>query len=136
MPAFYYPHLPLRSVDEMEIFGLFLWLWLLHAVFGAILAFPIIYFGRKRIHFQRSELLIFIIPFSIWAFLMSTDLSLGKSLANLGEPFYFVWGIPLAAGIRVMIGTRVPENRFAIALIVLVSIFAVIVFFATPPLPE
>jgi hypothetical protein len=89
----------------MEVLGLYLWLWLLHAVFGAILSLPIIYFGRKRINFHRWELLIFIIPFSAWAILMSTDLSLGKSLANLGEPFYFVWSIPFAT---LMIGIGPP----------------------------
>lgn len=121
----------------MELLGLLIWLWLIYAFIAGVFAAPIIFFGRKRIHFQRWELLVIILPFVAWAILMFSDLSTGKkSLANLAEPFYFAWAVPLAALIRVWVGQKAPDRLSATILITAVCIIAILSFFLIPPLPE
>jgi len=117
-------------------FGAMLWIWLVHAGIASVLAAPIIFFGRKRVHWYYWELLVLVVPFLVWTGLMFSDLSNGKSLANLGEPFYFALAIPVAALVRVVAGSRVPERTFAAALIALMCIVAGGVFLIVPPLPE
>ena len=121
----------------MEEFGAMLWIWLVHAVVASVLSAPIIFVARKRVHWRAWEALVLILPFLIWCLLMFSDLSTGKkTLANLGEPFYFALAVPVAAIIRATSGSRVPERVCAVSLIVLVSVIAAVVFFIVPPLPE
>jgi hypothetical protein len=120
----------------MEKFLALLWIWLLHAVFAGVLAAPIAFLGRKRVHWRAWELFVLVLPFFVWAVLMSSKLSIGKSLANLSEPFWFALAVPVAALVRVAVGSRVSERACAASLIALVCVAAAAVFFIVPPLPE
>ena len=104
---------------------------------AAVLSTPIIFFGRKRIHWWMWESLALVIPFCVWLCLMQTDLSTGwKSLSNLAEPFMFSFAIPVAAMVRVAVGTRVNEKKIAGVLIAVLCGVAAAVFFMVPSLPD
>ena len=121
----------------MGEFVALLWIWLVHAVVASVLSAPIVFFGRKRVHWRAWETLVLILPFLCWCLFMFSDLATGrKSLANLGEPFFFALAIPVGALIRVAVSRRVPESACALGLIALVCAVALGVFFVTPPLPE
>jgi hypothetical protein len=111
-------------------------LWIIHAAIGLVLASPILFFGRKRAHWEWWELLAVIVPFALWMGLMFSDLSLGKSLANLGECTYISFALPVVAFIRVWSGGTGHQRGYAAALIGVLCGVAAGVFFLTPPLPE
>jgi len=68
---------------------------------------------------------------------MFSELSTGKKcLSNLAEPFAFALAVPVAAFVRVALGSRVPEKICAGILIASVCVVAAGVFFVMPPLPE
>src|SRR5262245_2534759 len=117
--------------------GTILLIWTVHAVAGAILSAPILYFGRKRVGWANWELLCMIVPFCVWALLMWSPLSAGrKSLANIGEPIYISFAMPIAALVRVGAGKHVPERICAAGLIGALCLVAATVFFAVPCKPE
>lgn len=119
-----------------EIGGLAL-IWLIHAGIAGFLTAPIVFFGRRRVHWRVWEVVVFIAPFIIWCALMFSGLEAGrKSLSNLGEPFYFALAIPVAAAVRVIIGNRGSQRLVAGVLVVIVCLVAVATFFIVPPLPE
>lgn len=121
----------------MEEFGAMMWIWATHAGIAGVLSAPIVFLGRKRVHWRVWELLVLVLPFMVWSGLMFSELSTGKkSLANLGEPFYFAVAIPVAALVRVAVGARIPERACAGSLIALICLVAGAVFFLVPPLPE
>jgi hypothetical protein len=121
----------------MQEFGALWFIWLMHAGIAAVLSTPVVFFGRKRVHWQWWELSAFIIPFAVWALLMFSDLSTGrKSLSNLAEPVYFSVAYPLAAAMRIFIGTRVRERASAGGLILGLCVLAAVMFFLVPSLPE
>lgn len=121
----------------MEEIGAIFLIWLTHAGFAGVLSAPVVLLGRRRVHWRAWESLVLVLPFTIWSVLMFSELATGKkSLANLGEPFYFAAAIPVAALIRVALGSRVSERVCAGSLIAAVCFVAVGVFFFVPPLPE
>lgn len=121
----------------MEKISILFSIWVIFSIPAALLAGLVIFFGRHRVDPKGWDALIFVVPFGIWACLISSDLSVDqKSLGNLGEPIYFMVAIPVAALVRVVVGRRLPQTPFAVALIVLVSIIAIATFFTVPPLPE
>jgi hypothetical protein len=67
---------------------------------------------------------------------MFSELSTGKSLANLGESIYLSLAIPLAPLVRVGLGTRVRESVVSGILLGMLCGVAVGVFLIVPPLPE
>ncbi len=103
---------------------------------AAAISTPIIYFGRKRVRWEVWEIIAFILPCVAWSLLMGSDLSLGKSMANLGEPIFFAPAIPLAALIRVLLARALPERFVSVMLQLILCAIAVATFFLTPPLPE
>jgi hypothetical protein len=67
---------------------------------------------------------------------MLSELSVGKSLANLGECIYMSFVFPLVALLRLAIGRTSQRRAFSAGLLILLCIAAVGVFFFTPALPE
>ena len=111
--------------------------WLIYVLIAGVLASPIVFFGRRRVHWQWWETLVFIIPFFIWMALMLSEFSTGrKSLANLGEFVFISLAIPIAALVRVALGMRVRERVCAGSLFALLCLTAAGVFWLTPMLPE
>jgi hypothetical protein len=121
----------------MEEFGALTLIWMMHALLAAALTAPVVFFGRRRVHWLWWESAVFILPFSVWTALSFSDLPAGnKSLGNLVEPFYFSFAILVAAIIRVAIGNR-PGNRIIAGILVsAVCGVAAAVFFFVPSLPE
>jgi len=77
-------HLP-----RPETIGTLILIWSVLAAIGAVVAAPILFFGRKRAGWAPWQLLLLIVPLLVWALLMLPPLSAGhKSLANLGERLY------------------------------------------------
>ena len=108
--------------------------WLLHAAIALALSAPILFLGRKRVHWYLWESLAIILPFTVWAILFASPLSVGrKSVANLGEVFFLTIGVAVAALARVAIGSRLSERICASALIALLCVVAAATFFAVPP---
>jgi hypothetical protein len=112
-----------------------LWSWFFHWVIGASLSAPIVFFGRKRVHWNLLDLLAFLIPFGIWVALMNASAQ-GKTLANLAEPIYFSFAIPVAALVRVMVGAQSKERACSIDLVGLLSLVAAGFYWWMPALPE
>jgi len=121
----------------MQILNGIVLIWLIHVVIGGVLSAPIVVLGRKRVHWHLWELVAFVSPFGVWLLLMFSEFATGKkSLANLGEPFYFSLAVPVMALVRVAVGARVTERVCATVLIVLLCGVAAAVFFVVPSLPE
>jgi hypothetical protein len=121
---------------DLETPALAAWLWVAHAVIGLVLSSPILFFGRKRAKWEWWELIAVMIPFSLWFGLMFSDLSVGKSLANLGECFHISFAMPVVAFMRVWVGGTSHQRLYAAALIGVLCGVAAGAFFLTPPLPE
>jgi uncharacterized membrane protein len=110
--------------------------WLLHAGIGGLLSAPIVFFGRKRVHWKLWELAAFVLPYCTWMVLLFLGATPSKTLANLVEPLLIGAVIPLAALVRALIGVRITESLSAGTLVgVLCGIAAGLAMF-TPPLPE
>jgi len=120
----------------MREYDSLLFLWIMHAAIAAVLSAPIVFFGRRRVHWYSWEVLSLVLPFSVWLLLMFSDLSLGKSIANFGESLLISLAVPAAALVRVAIGHRAVERSIAIAIIAALCVIAASAFFIVPPLPE
>ena len=121
----------------MEAAATLFLIWSMHAVVGAGLAGPILFFGRKRVGWANWELLVLIVPFCVWTALMLSPLSSGrKSLANIGEPIYISFAMPVLALLRVAIARRLSERVYAASFVTSLSIVAIAVFFMVPFKPE
>jgi hypothetical protein len=59
-----------------------------------------------------------------------------KSIANLGEPIYISFAMPVMAAVRVALGTRISERTQAILFRTTLSLVAVVIFFVVPFKPE
>jgi hypothetical protein len=112
-----------------------LWIWTFHSLIGAVLSAPIVFLGRKRVHWGLLDLLAFLLPFAVWGALMKVS-GQGKSLSNLAEPFFFGFAIPVAALVRVIVAAHVEERRCSISLVVVLILVAAGVYWWTPALPE
>ena len=68
---------------------------------------------------------------------MLSPLSAGrKSLANLGEPIYISFAMPVLAVLRVVIGRRMSDRAYAAAFLTVLCVIAATVFFVVPFKPE
>jgi hypothetical protein len=126
---------PQAGILGLEWMGM-LSVWGVHSVIGAVLSAPVVFWGRRRVHWGLLDLLAFLLPFAVWGALLHASAD-GKSLANVvGEPFYFSFAIPVAALVRVIVGAHVEERACSISLVVLLSLVAAGVYWWTPWLPE
>jgi len=105
-----------------------LFLCLCSATIAVVLSAPIVFFGRRRVDWQVWEVLAFVLPFAVWCFLIALHDG-GKSLSNLVEPILISLGIPVAVGLRLIIGRRESEAFVACHLIALLCVFAAAVYF-------
>ena len=119
----------------MQIVFVILFAWLLHAGIASSVT-PLVYSGQKRVRWYRFELLALAIPFLVWLdFVVFVGLRQKGYTNVLVEPAIFGLAIPIAALIRVAIGTRISELICFTSLIVAVSFVAVGVYFTVPFLP-
>ncbi len=59
-----------------------------------------------------------------------------KSLANVGEPIYISFAMPMAALVRVGVGRHVTERTCAFGVLGMLCLVAAVVFFVVPFKPE
>jgi hypothetical protein len=118
-------------------YHILLGIWFMYAVPASVLSAPIVFFGRKRVHWHFWELSVLVLPLQVWLLLLfSQAVPISKTLSNLGEPFYFSFAVPVAALVRVATGARVAERVLAVCLIAALCGVAAIVFLVVPPMPE
>lgn len=122
----------------MDKIAAILVIWSVHFGIAAVLCAPIVFFGRKRVHWQWWELLAFVLPFGVWLLLTASPLSIGrKGIGNLVEPFYLALGVPVAAMVRLGVGQRPSRKGRVLVITVLIGVLciaAAAVFFIVPPL--
>src|SRR5688572_2971907 len=110
--------------------------WLVHAAVGATLSAPILWVGRKRIMWTRWELLALAVPFCVWLVLMLSPLADGrKSFANVGEPIYISFAMPLAAVFQIVVGKSLGRVTLTLLVVGLLSGVAAATFFLVPIKP-
>jgi hypothetical protein len=110
--------------------------WTIQAMIGAVLSAPIVLLGRRRAHWRSSDLLAFFLPFATWVALTKHS-SVGKSFINLAaEPVLISLTLPVAALIRVGVGSRIDRKLCSISLVAALCLSSAAVYFLTRPLPE
>jgi hypothetical protein len=117
-----------------EFIGL-VWVWFLHFTIAAIISAPIVYFGRTRVQWSGLDVLMLILPFAVWIALMNLS-SEGKSIANLIEPVFFSFAIPLAVLARLTVGNHLNQRACSISLVGFLCLIAFCVYLWSPSLPE
>ena len=120
---------------EIDLLMMMLIIWGYHVFVAGVVAAPILYFGRKRVHWEKWELVAFVIPFAIWSIAILID-GEGKTLSNLGECQVISIAIPVAALIRVFVGQRAKQRILSMLLIVLLCAVGIATYFLMPGLPE
>jgi hypothetical protein len=126
----------LLAVTRESEWTAMLWIWVVHLVIGAMLSAPVVFAGRKRVHWRLLDLSAFLLPFSVWVALLNA-VSLGKGSTNLlGEPFILSLAIAVAALTRVVVGSRVDERLSSISLVAILCLTAAAIYGLTPSLPE
>ncbi len=107
--------------------------WIIYVLPGVLLLLPLWYWGRKRARFMWWELSVFILPFIIWLcfFLRAKD----KSLGNFVEAFILGVAVPVAALIRIIIGSNLNRSFLAAGLMFLICAVAVLLGTMFPEVP-
>jgi phosphate/sulfate permease len=117
-----------------ELWGI-LWIWVVQTVTGAVLSAPIVFFGRRRVHWGPLDLLAFLLPFAVWLLLVNSSLK-SKSIANLVEPVFIGLAIPVGALLRLAAGDNFQQRKWSVLLAVLLCVTAACIYWWTPSLPE
>jgi hypothetical protein len=122
--------------DEDFLGMILLWVSLYLPV-SAVLCAPVWWFGKNRVLcWQKLDFLVLIVPYAVWAVLISIDNS-GKSLANLfAEPFLLAGATIIAPLSRVALGTRLPPRRAAVAALAATCMISVLIWAIVPSLRE
>jgi hypothetical protein len=124
-------------MNGMEAVDIMVRIWVVHALIALALTTPVVLLGRKRVHWRVWELSALLLPFCVWAALMLSHFADGrKSLANLGEPVFISYAVPVAALARIAVGGKIRESVCSVCLIAFLCLVAAGVFCFTPPLPE
>jgi hypothetical protein len=109
------------------------WIWLVHAGIATILSVPIVLLGRRRVRWRLWDLLGVCVPFGVWLLLMMSAASIGrKGAGNLVEVFWLGAAVPAAATARVLIGSRFRQGACAAAVLAVLCLVAIAVFFIVP----
>lgn len=124
------------DVMTSDEFFITLWLWLFYA--GSVFCLPfttVAYVERYRVPWQSWDLLVFVLPFLIWAIAMKYD-GAGKSLANLVEPLIFGIVNSLVVSLRLVMGDRKEQWFWSTDMLLLSCGVAMAIYGLMPSLPE
>ena len=110
-------------------------IWLGQVAIAALLCLPIMFLGRRRVHWRKWEVAAFVVPFWIWGVLMLINGN-GKTLANLQEAVVITLAIPLAALVRVAIGDKGHRLFYPVLALLLLCALSAGLYFFVPGLPE
>src|SRR6266404_4110516 len=92
-------------------FWLFFW-FIYYLLPAALLSTPFWIFGRHRARWIWWEFAILIVPYVVWVTCLFIN-QRGKGLQNVLEMFWLACTVPLAAMLRVLIGSRVNRKILA-----------------------
>lgn len=117
--------------------GIFLSILLIYVISSIIIAAPIWFFGRHRVHWFYWEFFDLSIPFLIWVILVLTNLK-SKSLSNAGVEALI---LGILAGVIQIFPLIMPEifgSRFksAFTTLLISIIVTLLIYFFMPTLPE
>lgn len=117
--------------------GLFFSIFLVYIIPSLIIAAPIWFFSRERVHWFQWEFFLLLIPFITWVVLASINLR-NKSLSNAGVES-IILGILI--GMIQIFPAIMPEVfgsrlKSAFVTLFLSIIITLLVYFIVPSLPE
>lgn len=117
--------------------GLFLSIFLAYIIPSLIIASPIWFFNRERVHWFYWEFLNLLIPFIIWTILASANLR-NKSLSNAGVESIILGILIGIIQIFPVIMPEVYDSRLKSAFVTLFLsiVITLLVYFIVPSLPE
>jgi hypothetical protein len=111
--------------ETVTIIALVVLAWLLYLLPAVPLSLSLCYFGRKRVQFMWWELGAFILPFIVW--LIVSVFSKDKGLWSLlVEVLILGCTVPVAALVRVIVGSAVNRSLMAGSLMFLICVVAVL----------
>jgi hypothetical protein len=91
--------------------------------------------GRNRVHWNRFDFLVLVLPYIAWLALLCTNLC-SKSMSNVGEAFYMGMAVPLAPILRLIVGRRWNGRIVAATLLIVACAVGAGIYFTVPCLPE
>jgi len=125
------------GLADPEMISVFFILLAIYMLIALPISGLVWFFGRYRASWHATEVLLLLFPFATWWTLLFTDLSAGKTLANLIEPVYFapICGLLLPLS-KSLIGSRLPRWASLIISTFIAIAGALAVFLLMPSLPE
>ena len=115
---------------------LILMVWGIVAGVAAVLVAPLAYYWRRSAHWETWELLNFILPIVTWLW-CDYFFDRPKSLGNLAcDPALIAVALPIAAVIRICLGSSWHPIRLKLTTLVVLCVWALIVYVGTGFLPE
>lgn len=122
--------------EIFEMFGFIGALWVMFVLPAIIICGPVWFFGKHRVSWTLLDYSGLIVPFILWAILISIN-DFDKSLSNgVVEPFFLGCSIAITPIIRLVFGKRF--NKWLVAGISLVGLCLVALglWLFVPGLPE
>jgi hypothetical protein len=113
-------------------FWLFFW-FIYYLPPAALMSSPFWIFGRRRARWIWWEFAILIVPYIVWVACLFIN-KRGKGLQNVLEMFWLGCTVPLAAIVRVLIGSRVNRKVVASSLIAIYSVAAIVLWAVVAPM--
>jgi hypothetical protein len=111
-------------------------LWALQAVIALVLSAPLVFLGRKRVHWKLWEMSALVCPYATWLVLFLSRLVPSYELNAIGDSLLIGLSVPVAAVLRVVIGARFAEERLAIALLCALCFVAAGIYFMPHEVPH
>ena len=110
--------------------------WFVHAIVAALLATPVILFGRNRMAWHWYRALALVVPFGVWTLLFLRDPGRKFPSNVVVESLMLGGAVGLAAVIRLVIGSRLSERVSLFILLAFLCIIAAGIYWFTPQLVE
>lgn len=121
----------------MTLLLLFIVLYFIHLLIPIIVFLFMVYILKKKINWQKYDLIIFIIPFILWFGLFDLSLLKQKSLSNAFiEPVLIGFIVSICMIMRIVLDKHIPKLKLIIFLLFISSFLVTGLYFFTPFLLE
>jgi|WetSurMetagenome_2_1015567.scaffolds.fasta_scaffold99918_2 hypothetical protein len=115
--------------------GIIFFLWLFYLVPSIFIAGPVMFFTRKRVEWNLWDFAMFILPYSIWIFLIIAH-GKGKGIGNMLESLMIGCIVPISPVTRSLVRDKLNQENLAIGLLIFLCLIAIGVWAFTPAFPE
>lgn len=115
--------------------GIIFFLWLFHLIPSLIIAGPIVFFTRRRIKWNVWDFAMFVLPYSIWIFLIITH-GKGKGIGNMLESLMIGCIVPISPVIRSLFRDKLNQENLAAGLLIFLCLIAIGVWAFMPNFQE